>query len=120
MMQAKKTKTKMRRAVEMSDNCLAWLKLNEFSLPITNSAHQWTAFLKDAKKALGHDKWPHDCLRHSYCSYALRKYESAGKVALNAGNNEGTLYKHYLKAVTKAEAEAFWNIFPEGTLKAAA
>ena len=120
VMQAKKTKTKMRRAVEMSDNCLAWLKLNEFSLPITNSAHQWTAFLKDAKKALGHDKWPHDCLRHSYCSYALRKYESAGKVALNAGNNEGTLYKHYLKAVTKAEAEAFWNILPEETLKAAA
>ena len=31
----------------------------------------------------------------SYCSYALRKYESAGKVALNAGNNEVTLI-HYL------------------------
>ena len=50
----------------------------------------------------------------------LRKYESAGKVAMNAGHSEGTLYKHYLKAVTKAEAEAFWKIFPEETLKAAA
>ena len=39
VMLAKNTKTKMRRAVEMSDNCLAWLKLNEFTLPITNSAH---------------------------------------------------------------------------------
>jgi hypothetical protein len=37
---------------------------------------------------------------------------------MNAGHTEGTLYKHYLKAVTKAEA--FWNIFPEETLKAAA
>tara|TARA_B100000575_G_scaffold274547_1_gene258352 strand:+ start:818 stop:1048 length:231 start_codon:yes stop_codon:yes gene_type:complete len=75
--------------------------------------------LKDAKKVLVHDKWPHDCLRQSYCSYALRKFESAGKVALNAGNNEDTLYKHYLKALTKAKAEAFWNIFHEETLKAA-
>jgi integrase len=120
VMQAHKSKTKMRRSVEMSDNCFAWLKLTEFSLPIKSATHHWDNFLSDAKKLLGYDKWPHDCLRHSYCSYALRKYESAGKVAMNAGHSEGTLYKHYLKAVTKAEAEAFWKIFPEETLKAAA
>ena len=120
VMQAHKSKTKMRRSVEMSDNCFAWLKLTEFSLPIPSATHHWDKFLSDAKKLLGYDKWPHDCLRHSYCSYALRKYESAGKVAMNAGHSEGILYKHYLKAVTKAEAEAFWKIFPEETLKAAA
>ena len=119
-MQAHKSKTKMRRSVEMSDNCFAWLKQTEFSLPIPSATHHWDNFLSDAKKLLGYDKWPHDCLRHSYCSYALRKYESAGKVAMNAGHSEGTLYKHYLKAVTKAEAEAFWKIFPEEKLKAAA
>ena len=120
VMQAHKSKTKMRRSVEMSDNCFAWLKLTEFSLPIPSATHHWDNFLSDAKKLLGYDKWPHDCLRHSYCSSALRKYESAGKVAMNAGHSEGTLYKHYLKGVTKAEAEAFRKIFPEETLKAAA
>jgi hypothetical protein len=39
---------------------------------------------------------------------------------MNAGHSEGTLYKHYLKGVTKDEAEAFRKIFPEETLKAAA
>ena len=80
-------------------------------MQIASVTHHWDNFLSDAKKLLGYDKWPHDCLRHSYCSYALGKYESAG-------HSEGTLYKHYLKAVTKAEA--FWKIFPEETLKAAA
>ena len=93
VMQAHKSKTKMRRSVEMSDNCFAWLKQTEFSLPIASATHHWDNFLSDAKKLLGYDKWPHDCLRHSYCSYALRKYESAGKVAMNAGHSEGTLYK---------------------------
>ena len=37
---------------------------------------------------------------------------------MNAGHSEGTLYKHYLKGVTKDEAEAFWKIFHEETLKA--
>ena len=90
-MQAHKSKTKIRRSVEMSDNCFVCLKLTEFSLPIPSATHHWDNFLSDAKKLLGYDKWPHDCLRHSYCSYALRKYESAGKVAMFAGHSEGTL-----------------------------
>ena len=111
--QAKKTKTKMRRFVEMSENCLDWLNLQELNLPIANSAHKWNGFLKNAKKLLGYEKWPHDCLRHSFCSYGLRNTENAGKVALQAGNTEQVLFEHYLKLVSKSDAEKFWNIFPE-------
>jgi integrase len=111
--QARKTKTKMRRFVEMSDNCLAWLNLQELNLPIANSAHKWNGFLKDAKKLLGYKTWPHDCLRHSFCSYGLRHSENAGKVALQAGNTEKVLFNHYLKLVSKAAAKEFWNIAPE-------
>lgn len=111
--QAKKTKTKMRRFVEMSDNCLAWLNLQELALPIANSGHKWNSFLRDARKLLGYEKWPHDCLRHSFCSYGLRNSENAGKVALQAGNTEKVLFEHYLKLVSKSDAKKFWNIFPE-------
>ena len=111
--QAKKTKTKMRRFVEMSENCLAWLNLQELKLPIANANHKWHWFLQDAKKELDYDEWPHDCLRHSFCSYGLRHAENAGKVALQAGNTEQVLFNHYLKLVSKADAERFWNIFPE-------
>ncbi len=78
----------MRRFVEMSENCLAWLNLQELKLPIVNAARKWHDFLQDAKNELGYDKWPHDCLRHSFCSYSLRYSENADKVALQAGNTE--------------------------------
>jgi len=111
--QAKKTKTKMRRFVEISDNCLAWLGVQELNLPIVNANHKWDSFLRDAKKALGYESWPHDCIRHSFCSYGLRHAENAGKVALQAGNTEKVLFNHYLKLVSKAAAKEFWNIAPE-------
>jgi integrase len=113
--QAKKTKTKMRRFVEMSDNCLAWLNLQELNLPIANANHKWDRFLQDAKKALEYDVWPHDCIRHSFCSYGLRHTENAAKVALQAGNTERVLFRHYLKLVSKSDAAKFWNIMPQGS-----
>ena len=97
----------------MSENCLAWLNLQELKLPIANANHKWHWFLKDAKKELDYDEWPHDCLRHSFCSYGLRHSENAGKVALQAGNTEQVLFSHYLKLGSKADAKEFWNIFPE-------
>ena len=119
--EAKQTKTQMPRIVSMSDNCIAWLKCHEkLQLPITNANHKWNQFLQDAKKELGYDLWPHDCLRHSFCSYLLRKREDLGVVALQAGHTERVALKHYLKLVSKAEAKEFWNIYPDKTLKAAA
>ena len=118
--QAKKTKTKMRRFVEMSENCLAWLNLQELNLPIVNANHKWHGFLQDARVKLGYEIWPHDCLRHSFCSYGLRHSENAAKVALQAGNTERVLFRHYLKLVKKPEAAKFWNIFPEKTEELAA
>ena len=111
---AKKTKTKMPRVISMSDNCIAWLNCHaKLQLPVTNANHKWNKFLKDAPKELGYDLWPHDCMRHSFCSYLLREQEDLGKVALQAGHTERVSMKHYLKLVSKAEAKKFWNIYPE-------
>ena len=93
VMQAHKSKTKMRRSVEMSDNCFAWLKLTEFSLPIPSATHHWDNFLSDAKKLLGYDKWPHDCLRYSYCSYALPKNKAPRQPEGLARNSCQTTFK---------------------------
>ena len=48
--------------------------------------------------------------------YPLRNYEGFGKVASQSVYTERISLKHYLILVSKAEAEAFWNIFPEETL----
>ena len=111
-LKGRQTKTRRKRFVDISDNCLEWMKLGA-KLPIANQSHQWCALMVKVKAELGYDKWPHDCLRHSFCSYYLAAHENAAKTALQAGHTETILFKHYRKLVKKEQAEKFWNIFPE-------
>lgn len=57
-------------------------------------------------------KIPHDGLRHSFCSYLATKTKSAYDTAMQAGNSEQILRKHYLRRVTPEDAEIFWSIAP--------
>ena len=107
------TKTRRKRFVDMSDNCVAWMKLGA-ELPIVNLADRWSALTKTVKAKWGIDKWPHDCLRHSFCSYYLAHHEDAAKTALQAGHTESVLFQHYRKMVRREDAEKFWGIFPRG------
>lgn len=50
--------------------------------------------------------------RHSYGSYRTAELKSAGQVALEMGNSEGVVKRHYLYHVTAAEAETWWNLRP--------
>ena len=65
-----------------------------------------------AGSGLGRD-WPHDAMRHSYASYHFAMYRDAGLTAKNLGHPNPTLLrKDYNNAVTRAEAEEFWSIYP--------
>ena len=110
-LKGKQTKTRRKRFVDMSDNCVAWMKLGA-ELPIVNLADRWSELLKTVKAKWGIDKWPHDCLRHSFCSYYLAHHEDAAKTALQAGHTESVLFQHYRKMVRREDAEKFWGIFP--------
>jgi site-specific recombinase XerD len=111
-LKSRQTKTRHRRFVDISDNCIEWLKIGG-KMPLANMNHRWHALIIKAKAELGFEKWPHDCLRHSFCSYYLAAHENAAKTALQAGHTETILFKHYRKLVKKEQAEKFWNIFPE-------
>lgn len=56
-----------------------------------------------------------DAARHSYASYYLARYKDEGALKLNLGHSRGsdTLFVHYRAAVTPADAERFWQIFPD-------
>jgi hypothetical protein len=60
----------------------------------------------------------HDVLRHTFISMFVAKFRSMGEAALQAGNSESIIRKHYLDLKSAAEAEQFWGILPLG--KAAA
>ena len=42
-------------------------------------------------------------------------FKSVGDAALQAGNSEKIIRKHYLDLKTEAEADVFWRIVPKGT-----
>jgi hypothetical protein len=43
----------------------------------------------------------------------VAKYRSMGEAALQAGNSESIIRKHYLDLKSQAEAEEFFNILPK-------
>lgn len=99
-LKGKQTKTRHRRFVDISDNCFEWLKLGG-KMPLPNFNHRWHALIVVAKAKMGFEKWPYDCLRHSYCSYYLAAHKNAAKTALQAGHTESILFRHYRKLVKK-------------------
>ena len=68
--------------------------------------------LEPVKKAMGIDGcWPDNCLRHSFASYHLAMWGDAGKTAYQLGHTSlAMVYRHYARAVRKADAEAWWNL----------
>ena len=102
---AVKSKTRRRRLVTIQPALAAWLALGGDVAGVSMYAvHQLV-------KAVGCD-WPANVTRHSFCSYHLAMFENAGKTALEAGHSEAMLFAHYRAVVTKAEAEAFWQLRP--------
>jgi integrase len=94
-------KTRARRLVEINPTLAEWLALG--------GEYQWTNFgarFAAIKIAAGIN-WNQDCMRHSFCSYALPKY-GAAQTALNAGHSEAVLFRHYRELVPPAAVTAFW------------
>ena len=56
----------------------------------------------------------HDVLRHSFFSYLVSAEGSVERAALEGGNTESILRRHYLNLATSGEAEGFWQIQPPG------
>jgi hypothetical protein len=54
----------------------------------------------------------HDVLRHTFISMHVAKFKSVGGAALEAGNSERIIQRHYLNMVSQSDAEAFWGISP--------
>lgn len=54
----------------------------------------------------------HDVLRHSFFSYVVGAEKSVERAALEGGNTESILRRHYLNLTTTDEAQDFWLILP--------
>ena len=100
------SKVRMKRQVTIQPNLAAWLKAYPLK-PITPAYAEYHRVKIIKRFALSHD-----VMRHTFISMFVAKYRSMGEAALQAGNSESIIRKHYLDLKSPADAEDFFNILP--------
>jgi integrase len=103
------SKVREPRPVTIQPNLAAWLRkypLEKFPIIPANLQH--------IREKVA-EKFPlaHDVMRHSFISYFVAKFRSIGEAAIQAGNSESIIRKHYLDLKTVEEAEQFFGILPK-------
>jgi len=102
------SKVRMKRNVAIQPNLAAWLQAYPLDrYPITIPALQ-----KHRGKVAKQFGLSHDVMRHTFISFFVAKFRSMGEAALQAGNSEGIIRKHYLDLKTPSEADEFFGIRP--------
>ncbi|HTQ30291.1 MAG TPA: site-specific integrase [Opitutaceae bacterium] len=110
------SKVRMKRNVTIQPNLAAWLQaypLEKFPIVPPNLQRLRAA----VAKKFGLSK---DIMRHTFISMFVAKFRSMGEAALQAGNSESIIRKHYLDLKSPAEAEEFFSILPKHAAPATA
>ena len=106
---AEVSKVREARKVAIQPNLAAWLRaypLKKFPIILGNFKKRRDKFAKNFDLT-------HDVLRHTFISMFVAKFRSIGEAAIQAGNSEAIIRKHYLDLKTSEEAEAFFAILPK-------
>ncbi len=102
------SKVRMKRNITIQPNLAAWLKaypLDEFPIMPVGFKRLRLKFRKQFALS-------HDILRHTFISMFVGKFRSMGDAALQAGNSEAIIRKHYLDLKSTKEADQFFGIVP--------
>ena len=86
------TKVRNARTVHLERVAVAWLKLGG-DLPTPKASRRRAA--RTVRDFMGWQDWPKDVLRHTAASHWIALKKSYGAVALEMGNSEQILRKHY-------------------------
>jgi integrase len=110
------TKVRNARTVHLEPVAVAWLKLGG-ELPLKQGVRRRAnSKLRDF---MGWKEWPKDVLRHTCASHWIALKKSYGAVAIEMGNSENILRKHYRAEVAQADCKKFWSLTPKAVAKEA-
>jgi integrase len=108
-----------RRFVTISPNAAAWLRVYQLAGgkcdgPVTPyEKSRLTKKRRELQTDAGLTRWIQQGMRHSFCSYWLATHEDVNKLVLQSGHTDAeTMWEHYHKGTTRAEAKKFWAIRP--------
>ena len=102
------SKVRMKRNITIQPNLAAWLR----TYPLDRYPIMPVGFRRLRLEFRKQFNLSHDILRHSFISMYVGKFRSMGDAALQAGNSEAIIRKHYLDLKSPAEAEKFFGILP--------
>lgn len=100
------SKTRQQRQIEISPNLALWLRT--YPNPILPTNHR--KMIAATRKA---HQLTHDEMRHSFISYHVALHRSVGDAALQAGNSETIVKRHYLNLHTREDGAKFFRIIPD-------
>jgi integrase len=106
---AEVSKVREPRKVTIQPNLAAWLRaypLTKFPIVVGN-------FKKRREKFRDQFHLTHDVLRHTFISMFVAKFRSIGEAAIQAGNSESIIRRHYLDLKSIADADEFFGIMPQ-------
>jgi len=111
------SKTRSRRFVDISANCVQWIDEALFGIPATGRVAPFSKSTLRRKRRKLHVKTGieviQDGLRHTYASAWLTAHKSSDELALQMGHRSpGMLYRHYYRAMSAGDAEKYWAIVP--------
>ncbi len=67
-------------------------------------------YADEAALAADRAEWPHDVMRHTYCSYHLAAFQNEALTAHMAGHDVKVLRKHYRRPIPQKDGLAFWEL----------
>jgi integrase len=101
------------RHVDILPNLREWLlPYRKHSGPIMPD--NFRKHFDQTREAAGIDDWPNNALRHSFGSYHLKHFGNDALTRLQMGHwrDSTVLFANYRRAVTRRNAERYWNLRP--------
>lgn len=109
----RKTKTRARRLVPLTDNLKAWLApWRHESGKIVRMKGVSGALSDLGTKAGIEGGWRKNALRHSYISYRVAGTGDVARTSLEAGNSPEVIFKNYREVVGEDDSKAWFSMVP--------
>lgn len=105
---AEVSKVREPRTTVIQPNLAAWLK----AYPLRGTAVPLGDFKNRRQKMWDQLGLTQDIMRHTFISMFVAKFRSIGEAAIQAGNSEAIIRRHYLNLKSKEDADAFFGILP--------
>jgi integrase len=113
---AEVSKVREPRQVTIQPNLAGWLRaypLEKFPIVVGD-------FKKRRERFAKRFNLTHDIMRHTFISMFVAKFRSIGEAAIQAGNSESIIRRHYLNLKSAEDAQEFWGILPQRGIPQAA